>query len=41
MGPIMVNVLEGDRRKPLAAGCDGHIPKPIEVDDLPGQVSTH
>ncbi len=38
---LTANVLEGDRQKALAAGCDGYIPKPIDVDDLPDQVAAH
>jgi len=31
--------LKGDRERALAAGCDGYIQKPIDVDQLPGQVA--
>ena len=38
---LTANVLEGDRQKALVAGCDGYIPKPIDVDDLPNQIEGH
>jgi len=36
---LTANVMEGDRSRALAAGCDGYIPKPIDVDSLPQQVA--
>ena len=30
--------MEGDRQRTLVAGCDGYIPKPIDVDAFPRQV---
>ena len=38
---LTANVLEGDRQKALGAGCDGYIPKPIDVDELPNQIAYH
>jgi signal transduction histidine kinase len=36
---LTANIIEGDRERALATGCDGYIAKPIDVDTLPGQVA--
>ena len=36
---ITANVMHGDRERSLAAGCDGYIQKPIDIDVLPDQVA--
>jgi two-component system cell cycle response regulator DivK len=33
--------MKGDEERARAAGCDGYIPKPIEVDKLPQQVAQY
>jgi two-component system cell cycle response regulator DivK len=38
---MTANVMKGDREKTLAAGCDGYIQKPIDVDQLPAQISRY
>ena len=35
---VTANVMKGDRERALGAGCDGYIPKPINIDRLPGQI---
>jgi signal transduction histidine kinase len=36
---LTANIMYGDRERALAAGCDGYIPKPIDVDKLAEQVT--
>jgi two-component system cell cycle response regulator DivK len=36
---VTANVMKGDRERSLAAGCDGYIPKPIDIDRLPEQIN--
>ncbi|MCD6344635.1 MAG: response regulator [Anaerolineae bacterium] len=35
---MTANVMHGDREKALESGCNGYIPKPIDVDTLPHQI---
>lgn len=35
---VTANVMQGDRERTLAAGCNGYIQKPIDVDRLPEQI---
>jgi len=35
---LTANVMKGDRERTLAAGCNGYIQKPIDVDRLPEQI---
>jgi two-component system, cell cycle response regulator DivK len=35
---LTANVMKGDREKTIAAGCDGYIQKPINVDRLADQI---
>ena len=32
---VTANVMQGDRERTMEAGCNGFIPKPIDVDKLP------
>jgi two-component system cell cycle response regulator DivK len=35
---VTANVMKGDREETLQAGCDGYIPKPIDVDRFSDQL---
>lgn len=35
---MTANVMKKDRQNVINAGCDGYISKPIDIDDLPGQI---
>jgi signal transduction histidine kinase len=35
---LTANVIEGDRERALAAGCDGYLSKPLDVDKFPAQL---
>jgi two-component system, cell cycle response regulator DivK len=35
---LTANVMKGDRERSMDAGCDGYIPKPIDVDRFPTEV---
>ncbi len=38
---LTANVMQQDREKSAAAGCNGYIQKPIDVDSLPGQIRSY
>lgn len=35
---VTANVMKGDREQTLAAGCDGYIPKPIDIDSFSTEI---
>ena len=35
---LTASVIKGDKERALAAGCDGYLQKPIDVDRLPSQI---
>ena len=37
---MTANVMKRDRQNVIQAGCDGYISKPIDIDDLPGQIES-
>ncbi len=36
---VTANVMKGDMEKSLQAGCDGYLPKPLDIDALPAQIA--
>lgn len=38
---LTANVMKGDRERMLEAGCDGYIQKPVDIDQLPWQISKY
>ncbi|MGD2145821.1 MAG: hybrid sensor histidine kinase/response regulator [Anaerolineae bacterium] len=38
---VTSSVLHGDRERALISGCDGYIPKPIDVDRFPEQIRSY
>jgi two-component system cell cycle response regulator DivK len=38
---ITANVMRGDRERTLAAGCDGYIQKPIDIEVFPSEVAQY
>jgi DNA-binding response OmpR family regulator len=41
MSAITVNVLKGDTKKALKAGCDACMPKPVNINELDARVEKH
>lgn len=38
---LTANALEGDKQKALSAGCDGYLPKPVDIDLLSTSVKDY
>ncbi len=38
---LTANALEGDKQKALNAGCDGYLPKPVDIDLLSASVKDY
>lgn len=38
---MTANVMKKDRENVFQAGCDGYISKPIDIDELPGQLENY
>ncbi|HLY27986.1 MAG TPA: response regulator [Aggregatilineales bacterium] len=38
---LTANVMKGDKERTLSAGCDGYIPKPIDVDRFPVEIMNY
>jgi len=37
---LTANVMRGEKERALQAGCDGYIPKPVDIDMLPQQIES-
>lgn len=38
---LTAHAMKGDRAKALEAGCEGYIPKPISIRELPNQIKSY
>ncbi|MGB8983382.1 MAG: response regulator [Anaerolineales bacterium] len=38
---LTANVMRGDKEKTLEAGCDGYIQKPLDIDQLTGEIQKY